>query len=204
MWGSTLIYAATYFFGGGIWLKPLSASGLRCGHFLESVLHVSAMANLPMVLLNLFRSYKEKTGKMRNFVECMRPLVPLLLFMAISLIWAHHSPNRIIDTDPRAVFLLTGTIFSNISCRLIVAQMSNTRSETFHWMTPILVVCYVISLLIPRFERFLVYILLVFSSLAHWHYGTVVVQQLCEHFGRICFSISKRTVSGDKVNSKDK
>jgi ethanolaminephosphotransferase len=193
MWGSVAIYAVNYIFGAEMWKVPLSANGLSCGHFLEAVLHCGALSNLPMVFWNLYRSYKDKTGKMRNFTECMRPLMPLFLFFAISLLWAHKSPNRIVETDPRAVFFLTGTIFSNISCRLIVSQMSNTTSETFHWMTPILAVCFVFSLIIPRLERVLLYALLIFSSAAHWHYGTGVVQQMCVHFNRICFGVGKRT-----------
>lgn len=114
MWGSVAIYAVNWFFGADVWKVPLSANGLTCGHFLEAILYFGAMSNLPMVFYNLYRSYKDKTGKMRNWVECLRPLVPLLLFLTISLLWAHKSPNKIVETDARAVFLLTGTIFSNI------------------------------------------------------------------------------------------
>merc|ERR1719392_574808 len=41
------------------------------------------------------------------------------------------SPSGILDKDPRCMFLLTGTVFANICCKLIIAQMSNTRSELF-------------------------------------------------------------------------
>lgn len=193
MWGSVAIYAANYMYGAEIWKVPLTASGLKVGHFLELVLYLGACSNIPMVIFNLYRSYKDKTGKMRSFVECIRPLIPLILFGVISITWAHKSPNRIIETDPRAVYLLTGTIFSNISCRLIVAQMSSTTSETFHWMTPILAACFGISYFIPRLERFLLYALLLFTSAAHWHYGAVVVQEMCKHFNRTCFGVGKRT-----------
>jgi ethanolaminephosphotransferase len=192
MWGSTIMYLATFAFGSQIWKYPLSASGLTCGHFLECVLHVSALSNIPMVFYNLYRSYADKTGKMRNFVECMRPLVPLIIFLAISLLWAHYSPSNIVYNDSRAVYLLTGTIFSNISCRLIVAQMSNTTCETINWLTSYLGFAFVGSLLFPRLERILLYGMLLFSTLSHWHYGTIVVQQLCEHFNRICFSVKLR------------
>lgn len=141
----------------------------------------------------MYKSYKDKTGKMRSFVECVRPLVPLALFLLVSVLWAHYSPNKIVERDSRAVYLLTGTIFSNISCRLIVSQMSSSTSETFHWMTPILAAGFGVSLLIPRLERFILYSFLILSSLAHWHYGTVVVQQMCVHFNRVCFGVGKRT-----------
>lgn len=191
MWGSVGIYAINYIFGAEVWKVPLSDKGLMCGHFLEAILYVGALSNLPMVFYNLYKSYKDKTGKMRSAKEMVRPLVPLFLFLAVSVLWAHKSPNRIVERDPRAVYLLTGTIFSNISCRLIVSQMSNSTSETFHWMTPILAICFGVSLVIPRLERFLLYALLIFTSLAHWHYGTVVVQQMCVHFNRICFGVGK-------------
>lgn len=196
MWGSVAIYFVNFYFGADVWKVPLTESGLMCGHFLEAVLYIGAMSNLPMVFYNLYRSYKDKTGKMRDLKECMRPMAPLVFFLVISILWAHYSPNNIVKNHPRAVYLLTGTVFSNISCRLIVNQMSNTKSETFHWMTPILALGFIVSVFIPRLERFLLYLLLVASSLAHWHYGTVVVQQMCKHFNRICFGVGKRN---DKV-----
>lgn len=199
MWGSVGIYAINYVYKADIWKVPLTANGLTCGHFLEAVLYFGACSNIPMVIYNLYRSYKDKTGKMRNFIECVRPMIPLVLFLAVSIVWAHYSPNRIVETDPRAVFLLTGTIFSNISCRLIVAQMSNTRSETYHWMTPVLAGCFGLSLIIPSLERFIIYSLLIFTSLAHWHYGAVVVQQMCSHFNRICFGVGKRNEGQKKA-----
>lgn len=192
MWGSVAIYSISWLFGGDIWQVPLTASGVTSGSFLEAVLYIGAFSSLPMVFYNIYRSYKEKTGKMRSFKECFRPLVPLVAFFLISILWAHTSPNKIVETDPRIVYLLTGTIFSNIACRLIVSQMSSTQCETFHFMTPVLCVFYVISLMFPRLERVIVYGLTIFSSLSHWHYGTIVVQQMCERFNRVCFGVGKR------------
>jgi ethanolaminephosphotransferase len=197
MWGSTLMYLVTYIWGADIWKYPMSANGYTCGHFLEILLHFSALSNIPMVFYNLYKSYADKTGKMRTFFECIRPLIPLSIFIVISILWAQYSPNNIIDTDPRAVFLLTGTIFSNISCRLIVAQMSSTTCETINWITPYLLLSFIASLIFPRIERIILYFMLVFSTLTHWHYGVVVVQQLCEHFSRICFGVGMR-VKEDK------
>ena len=61
----------------------------------------------------------------------MRPLVSTLIAMAVCFIWVLCSPNNILELDPRCMFLLTGTVFANICCKLIIAQMSNTRSELF-------------------------------------------------------------------------
>lgn len=52
---------------------------------------------------------------MRSPSEAMRPMWPFLAFFVMFMFWSHNSPNNIIDKDPRMVFILTGTIFSNIS-----------------------------------------------------------------------------------------
>lgn len=161
-----------------------------------------------MVIVNVYNSYKNKTGKMRSPMEAARPFFPFITFLTLFLYWMYKSPNNVMDLDTRAVFLLTGTIFSNVSvsdilsafyfrfttnlnnycltndkkfvflfekCRLIVAQMSNTRCEAFHWMTPIFFASLFISLFIPLLERPLIYLLCILTTAAHWHYGTRVV-----------------------------
>lgn len=63
----------------------------------------------------LRRSYKEKTGKMRTPMEAIRPLIPFVTFMVLFIYWAKMSPGNILEKDPRVLYLLSGTIFSNIS-----------------------------------------------------------------------------------------
>ncbi|KAL9876427.1 ethanolaminephosphotransferase 1 isoform X2 [Glossina fuscipes] len=191
MWGSTAMYLTTWWFGFEFWKCDLPF-GIPFGIAIEALLHFSAFANLPMVMINVYNGYAHRTGKMRSFTEAVRPLWPVLVFMLLLLSWPILSPSNIIEKDPRALYMLSGTIFSNISCRLIVAQMSNTRCESFHWMTPLYVLCIAFSLWWPLFERFLLYFLLLVTTLAHWHYGASVVNQMCDHFNRICFSVKKR------------
>ncbi|ETN62384.1 phosphatidyltransferase [Anopheles darlingi] len=149
------------------------------------------MSNLPMVVYNMYRSYKDRTGKMRTVKEAMRPLFTYGTFMFVCLLWVFVSPSDIMNRDPRAVYIMTGTIFSNISCRLIVSQMSNTIAETFNWMTGLLGVAVLMSVTMPLLERPILYLMVIGSSLAHWHYGSGVVQQMCQHFNRRCFLVTK-------------
>ncbi len=53
--------------------------------------------------------------------------------------------------------------------------MSNTRCEAIHWMSPILFVAMLISFMLPILETLIIYLLLLGSTLAHWHYGTIIV-----------------------------
>lgn len=112
MWGSTLMYAVTWAGTAAVWRQQLPF-GISTGLAMEAVLHVSALSSMPMVTYNMWMGYRERTGKMRTFAEAARPLWPFVTFMALFLYWAHAS--RVIDTDPRAMYLLSGTIFSNIS-----------------------------------------------------------------------------------------
>lgn len=82
----------------------------------EILLYVSAIvSNLPVIIYNIYVSYRDRTGHMRTFSEAVRPLVPLLLFLTLTTVWVVNSPSNILQREPRIVYFLTGTIFSNIS-----------------------------------------------------------------------------------------
>ncbi|XP_034471624.1 ethanolaminephosphotransferase 1 [Drosophila innubila] len=195
MWGSTAMYLVTWWMGFESWkyeLKLGFLGTLPLGNVMEMVLHVSAMANLPLVIINVYNSYKNRTGRLLSPMEALRPMWPFITYFVLLLLWPYLSPNDIMERDPRAMFMLSGTIFSNVSCRLIVSQMSTSRCEAWHWQTPLYVGTILLSLWLPILERPLLYMLLVVTTLTHWHYGASVVNQMCEHFNRVCFTVHKR------------
>ncbi|XP_064539180.1 ethanolaminephosphotransferase 1 [Drosophila montana] len=195
MWGSTAMYLFTYWMGFERWKFEISLGALGTlplGNVMEAVLHVSAMANLPLVILNVYNSYAQRTGRLLSPWEALRPMWPFITYFVLLLLWPFLSPNDIMERDPRAMFMLSGTIFSNVSCRLIVSQMSVTRAEAWHWQTPMFVLSVLVSLWLPVLERPLLYTLLLVTTLSHWHYGASVVNQMCEHFNRVCFTVHKR------------
>jgi ethanolaminephosphotransferase len=51
---------------------------------------------------------------MRPFSEAVRPLVPVCLFFVVCTLWVIYSPADILELDPRCVYMVAGTIFSNI------------------------------------------------------------------------------------------
>lgn len=65
--------------------------------------------------IEFYRSYRKRTGKMRPFIEAIRPLIPLVSLFIITTIWVLFSKNTIAIKEPRLFLLLLGTIFSNIS-----------------------------------------------------------------------------------------
>lgn len=60
------------------------------------------------------RSYANRTGKMRPLTEAIRPLVPFTSLFVLTTVWVLLSRNGILEMEPRMLFVLYGTIFSNI------------------------------------------------------------------------------------------
>ncbi|XP_026315589.1 ethanolaminephosphotransferase 1 isoform X2 [Hyposmocoma kahamanoa] len=159
-------------------------------------INFSAMLTSQTVIIwNIYKSYRDRTGKMRSFWEAVRPLVPVLTFFTLSALWAIYSPTNIIERGPRLFYLLIGTIFSNINCRLIVAQMSDTRCEILNGLLlPYALVMGVVFLfrVSPMAELMLLTLLTIGCSIAHIYYGTKVVQEMCDHFKIQCFHIKSK------------
>uniref|UniRef100_A0A2A4K4R8 Ethanolaminephosphotransferase 1 n=1 Tax=Heliothis virescens TaxID=7102 RepID=A0A2A4K4R8_HELVI len=195
MIGSCILLLVTSVFGPEAWHIPLPG-GITPGVVFEFVLYFSAMLTSQTVILwNIYKSYRDGTGKMRSFSEAVRPLVPLFIFFALSSAWAIYSPNDIINRAPRIFYILTGTIFSNINCRLIVSQMSDTRCEVFNGLLiPYALVMAIVfgCAVSPTTELLLLSGLCVASSIAHIYYGTKVVQEMCDHFNIECFHIKPK------------
>ena len=73
--------------------------------------------------------------------------------MLLFFIWVCWSPNDILELDTRCMFYLTGTVFANICCKLIIAQMSNTRSELFSVILLPTLAAVVLVLVVPGLSR---------------------------------------------------
>ena len=110
----------------------------------------------------------------------MRPLYSSVLLMLFSSVWIYASPSDILALQPRIFFFMIGTIFSHICCRLIVAQMSNTRCEAFDWLLfPTFALSFASIVMQPgaAFEVCAVYVLAILATLTQIHYGVCVVSK---------------------------
>jgi len=116
-----LMYVVTAVGGHGMW-RPVSWSGVEAGFYLGTVLCLVSLS-----IYNIWRAYREGTGKMRTFGEAIRPLVSVTLAMMICFWWVLFSNNNILEEDVSCFFFMTGTLFSNICCKLIIAPMADTR-----------------------------------------------------------------------------
>ena len=203
MLGGTVLYFFTGLLGYETW-KVRLPGGYAAGPLLEVILYVGCYGlSLFMALANMVAAYRAGTHKRDTFPEAMRPMVSYFVAYAICVSWAALSPAGVLDRDARCFFYLSGTLYANMSCRLIVAQMSGTRSELVNRLLYPAGACAALSLsglLSAGAEMVLVYGLAALVTVFHVHYAVCVVLQLCELLNIDCFSIANagkgRTVPG--------
>ena len=203
MVGGTVLYMITGIFGYETW-KVLLPSGQSPGVLVEGVLYFFCYGfALSVALRNIYVSYRDGTGKMRPFFEAIVPLISFFLACLFCMIWVFASKNDILDQSVRIFFLMSGTVYANMSCRLIVTQMSNTKAQMFNLLLIPLGLASLLCSTMPTSlgtEQAILYLLTLLVTLVHVHYGTCVVMQMCEHFKIDCFKIGgdgKSTAGGE-------
>ena len=74
MVGGTILYALTSIFGYQAW-KIEMPLGFTLGSTFEFCLYLGSMGmSVPVAVRNTYKSYRDGTGKMRPFMEAVRPL----------------------------------------------------------------------------------------------------------------------------------
>jgi len=199
------VYLVTFFFGVDLWKFTFPVIHLSFAQCSEIFFYLAAVAaTLPMSLWNIYKSVRDGTGKGKTFWEGNQPWVPLVVLFILTTIWACKSPTNILESQPRLFYWMCGTIFSNITCRLIVAQMSSTRSPAFNSLLVVLLVSLGL-IFIPygdAVESSVLWVLSGIVTLAHIHYGVCIVRQMSDHFRIFTFSLAKKYVVGNGEASK--
>ncbi|CAH0403053.1 unnamed protein product [Chilo suppressalis] len=190
MWVSSLLFLMPGLYGPRVYHTYLF--GYKFVNLLEIVVHATGLfTTLPITIYNIYIAKRNRTILNKSVIGMVRPVWSMLLMNAAILVWVIKSPNNILEYDPKAFILVYGTFFSNISCRLIVAEMSKQRCDVITWMCWPLLAGVSVSLYLPHLEIAVLYIIFVLSLAAHIHYGVCVVRQMCRHFKIQCFTVPK-------------
>ena len=138
------------------------------------------------------------------------PIVSFLIALVLFMFWATYSPNNILEADTRMFFYVSGTLCANLSCTLIVSQMSNTRCELINILLVPLALAVALCLFIPGLlstsELTILYMLSLVLTVFHIHYGICVVSEMSTHLNieplRIKNSYDKvRLISSKKAKT---
>ena len=79
MVGGTCLYALTSIFGYKTWKVKLPG-GHAPGPVFEFCLYFGCLGvAMPVTLRNIYKSYRDGTGKMRPYLEAVRPMVSITL-----------------------------------------------------------------------------------------------------------------------------
>lgn len=189
----SIVYIITAVVGVETWYDPFLLNIQYRDLFTVMITGCAFIVTLPMSLLNVFRSYRSNTLKHSSVYEALLPFLSPLLLFTLSSLWVALSPNDILQLQPRIFYLMVGTAFANVTCKLIVCQMSNTRCQPLSWLLlPMAgLVLLVATGLVTHSEPLLLYLWTAVVVLAHVHYGVSVVQQLSDHFNIYAFSLKK-------------
>eukprot|EP00795_Rhopilema_esculentum_P007886 gene7886-13770_t len=189
--GLTTVYLLTFVWSPDIW-KLTFWNGIRMSHLFVATVHFSLWGiGLPSTVWHIIRARWKHPEYCPTVLEGLMPLVSTGMLLSFFTIWGFLSPSQVLQNYPRMFYIAFGNVFSNITCRLIVAQMSSSKCERFNWLLfPLfpVVACSVSGLCD---ERNLLYAYAIFAALAQSHYAICVVNELCDHLQIRCFKITK-------------
>ncbi|XP_056377851.1 ethanolaminephosphotransferase 1-like isoform X4 [Hyla sarda] len=190
----TVVYILTAIVGVETFHKPVFPHVYMHDFLITFLVGCSLLIALPQTVYNIAIAYRQKTLLKSSIYEGLLPLFsPTILFILLT-VWTIFSPCKILDQQPRLFLWMVGVLFSNVTCRVIICQMSNTRSEALHWhLYPLaLVVGLAVSGYLGTLEELTFCAVTFFATAAHIHYGVCVGKQLSEHFHIYVFSLKKR------------
>jgi len=192
----TITYLVAYFFTPTIFQFDIPILNITFAKFVEITWILFAVCtSVPISILHIQESYKKGTGYNRTWFEAIRPLIsPGILFIS-STWWGYASPHMIMHKQSRIFFSAVGATFSNIACRLVVAQMTTTRSDGVNTLLYVFVPIQLMSVygvLSEKMEFSLLFLYNIFVIVAHLHYAICVVRQICNHLGIFAFNITDR------------
>ncbi|XP_053571852.1 ethanolaminephosphotransferase 1-like [Bombina bombina] len=190
----TVVYILTAIFGVDAWHKPLFFNFYMTEILITFLVGCSVLIAFPQTLYNIYIGYRQKTLLKSSLYEGLLPLVSPSLLFAMLTAWVVFSPSGILENQPRLFLWMVGVTFSNVTCRVIICQMTNTRSEVFHWLLiPLVAVIWAaVYGFLGSMEETAFFILTATATAAHLHYGICVGRQLSKHLKIYIFSLKKR------------
>ncbi|XP_033644987.1 ethanolaminephosphotransferase 1-like [Asterias rubens] len=198
-----LLYVVTSILGYEIW-KGSHIFGFEFRYlFTLTVIGGSILSSIPTTVWNVYLSYRDGTGKNRSLYAALEPAISPTILLGTLTLWAALSPIAILQREPRLFCLTVGITMSNICCRLIISQMTDTKAETLNWLLSPVVGVAVVSLGfgIGETEVHLLYGLTALVVLAHVHFGVNVVSELADHFNIHVFSLVKRAPKSSRMTN---
>eukprot|EP00053_Salpingoeca_punica_P003549 m.43746 g.43746 ORF g.43746 m.43746 type:complete len:450 (-) comp12255_c0_seq1:270-1619(-) len=187
--GVAAIFLVTGLNSVSYWHVPTLLFGYRVTPLLlfRNTVHTAAIVSMVMSFYRIYEHRHSGGFCKYSFVQGLAPLSTLAFTFGVFYLWKETSDDFV--QHPRVAAVLMGVVFSNITCRLIVSQMSGFRFNLINRLIVLLPFCWLASMSNLFDQTKLFYVLTAFFTLAHVHYGISVVNELCIYLKIKCFTI---------------
>ncbi|KAI3382885.1 hypothetical protein SNEBB_003569 [Seison nebaliae] len=191
----TAVLLLTSYYGTSLWHNTFY--GITPAIALQwSIIIMSCIFSIPMSIYNVYVHLVQQHEK--NKIVWKRIFEPLIapILMIVCIVW-YLSFSDIATKSPRLITWLIGVLFSNVACRLIVSQMTDTKCQRFNRLT---ITTFFFFFFMFSFKNYLPFLfieyeLVVFLTYTilltslHVHYGTSIISQICHHLHIRVFTI---------------
>lgn len=166
--------------------------GFTLVQILKFTMYAGSVFTIMISIKNVIDVWRNGSCKQSNLFESFRPWSPLVISMLVMYLWIYClTPYKLMEYEQRIALALTGIVFANIACRLVVVQMSSTRADLLNpLLIPILFGSMFDGLLhyvyLARINFKIVFLV---CFIMHLHYGIGVVRGLANYLNIFIFKI---------------
>ncbi|KAK4475317.1 hypothetical protein MN116_002384 [Schistosoma mekongi] len=194
-----LVFLFAYWLSPTIFMKPLVFGWSATVIFKFTLFFSFYFVHIPITLWNIVSTCPSKQPWHRGLglQGVIKPLLPITLLVFTSYIWAYFSPTHLLERNTRTFLFCCGTIASNVTCHLIVAQLCHVpapihNKEVYLYSITTFVICFIvpISRNTSSIESIILYLISAFVTLDHIYYGYQVVNEIASCLHIKVFSIT--------------
>uniref|UniRef100_A0A094ZMS8 Ethanolaminephosphotransferase 1 n=1 Tax=Schistosoma haematobium TaxID=6185 RepID=A0A094ZMS8_SCHHA len=184
-----LVFLLAYWRSPTIFMKPLLFGWSSAAIFKFTLFSSLYFVHIPITLWNIIRTCPNKQPWHRGLGlwGVVRPLIPAGLLIFSSYIWAYYSPSNLLEKNTRTFLFCCGTIASNVTCRLIVAQLCHVpaplhNKEVYLYSIITVVMCFILPInKDTSIECIVLHLITSFVTLDHLYYAYQVVSTFYFH-----------------------
>lgn len=195
----SLSYLVTFIFTPAIWGARIGFINIRvCDVLAVCVLLSFWLLTLPVCFYNIAIACWSGKAPVPTFLQVIRPIFGMVVLMAVSFLWVTYSPSGILSRYPRLFLICFSTVASNVTCQVIVAQLSKTAVPLYNDLNllhGLLVagLCFGLPISTAASIEFAALVALtVVVVVCHIHYAVSVVQGMCDLLSINVFSINSQ------------
>ncbi|CAH8663811.1 unnamed protein product [Schistosoma bovis] len=193
-----LVFLLAYWRSPTIFMKPLLFGWSSAAIFKFTLFSSLYFVHIPITLWNIIRTCPNKQPWHRGLGlwGVIRPLIPAGLLIFSSYIWAYYSPSNLLEKNTRTFLFCCGTIASNVTCRLIVAQLCHVpaplhNKEVYLYSIITVVICFILPInKDTSIECIVLHLITSFVTLDHLYYAYQVVNEISSCLYIKVFSIT--------------